>query len=273
MDQWPQGIKVLVKPMEEELASSNNYNPSCTRSNILEMRKPSPQQQLNCPRCNSTNTKFCYYNNYSLTQPRYFCKTCRRYWTEGGSLRNVPVGGGSRKNKRLSSSISASSNPKLPDHHHHHHLNQPNLSKFVSQNPNSNNQGQDLNLAFPGSLQESTHHMPNSASSSSSVELLRTAGNTFVPTTPMPDSYSLMYPSGILFPLQGHHHLKPSLGINRTNNINGVQQEINNGGRVFFPFELSSSNTTTEADHQNKGRGSSTTGYNWTGMINGGSSW
>ncbi|KAE8697804.1 Dof zinc finger protein DOF5.3 [Hibiscus syriacus] len=54
----------------------------------------------NCPRCGSSNTKFCYYNNYSLTQPRYFCKGCRRYWTKGGSLRNVPVGGGRRKNRR-----------------------------------------------------------------------------------------------------------------------------------------------------------------------------
>ncbi|KAL3641148.1 hypothetical protein CASFOL_016116 [Castilleja foliolosa] len=54
----------------------------------------------NCPRCASTNTKFCYYNNYSLSQPRYFCKACRRYWTKGGSLRNVPVGGGCRKSRR-----------------------------------------------------------------------------------------------------------------------------------------------------------------------------
>lgn len=54
----------------------------------------------NCPRCGCSNTKFCYYNNYSLTQPRYFCKGCRRYWTKGGSLRNVPVGGGCRKNRR-----------------------------------------------------------------------------------------------------------------------------------------------------------------------------
>lgn len=53
-----------------------------------------------CPRCGSSNTKFCYYNNYSLTQPRYFCKGCRRYWTKGGSLRNVPVGGGCRKTRR-----------------------------------------------------------------------------------------------------------------------------------------------------------------------------
>uniref|UniRef100_A0ACD5WI15 Uncharacterized protein n=1 Tax=Avena sativa TaxID=4498 RepID=A0ACD5WI15_AVESA len=58
----------------------------------------------NCPRCDSPNTKFCYYNNYSLTQPRYFCKGCRRYWTKGGSLRNVPVGGGCRKNRRGKSS-------------------------------------------------------------------------------------------------------------------------------------------------------------------------
>jgi hypothetical protein len=55
------------------------------------------QAPLPCPRCNSSNTKFCYYNNYNLTQPRHFCKTCRRYWTKGGALRNVPIGGGCRK--------------------------------------------------------------------------------------------------------------------------------------------------------------------------------
>ncbi|CAF2148881.1 unnamed protein product [Brassica napus] len=36
-----------------------------------------------CPRCNSRNTKFCYYNNYSVSQPRYKCKNCRRHWTDG----------------------------------------------------------------------------------------------------------------------------------------------------------------------------------------------
>ncbi|XWS56562.1 hypothetical protein CRYUN_Cryun09bG0096000 [Craigia yunnanensis] len=61
---------------------------------------PQPEADLKCPRCESTNTKFCYFNNYSLTQPRHFCKTCRRYWTKGGALRNVPVGGGCRRNKR-----------------------------------------------------------------------------------------------------------------------------------------------------------------------------
>uniref|UniRef100_A0A7N0VFD7 Dof zinc finger protein n=1 Tax=Kalanchoe fedtschenkoi TaxID=63787 RepID=A0A7N0VFD7_KALFE len=53
-----------------------------------------------CPRCDSRSTKFCYYNNYSLTQPRHYCKACRRHWTEGGVCRNVPVGGAIRRNNR-----------------------------------------------------------------------------------------------------------------------------------------------------------------------------
>jgi hypothetical protein len=67
--------------------------------------KPGAEVAPNCPRCDSPNTKFCYYNNYSLSQPRYFCKGCRRYWTKGGSLRNVPFGGGCRKNRRGKSSM------------------------------------------------------------------------------------------------------------------------------------------------------------------------
>ncbi|PIA36593.1 hypothetical protein AQUCO_03300056v1 [Aquilegia coerulea] len=70
------------------------------------MEKPVHQEQvpLKCPRCDSSNTKFCYYNNYSLSQPRHFCKACKRYWTRGGTLRNVPVGGGYRKNKKVKKS-------------------------------------------------------------------------------------------------------------------------------------------------------------------------
>ncbi|KAF8091260.1 hypothetical protein N665_0450s0018 [Sinapis alba] len=58
-----------------------------------------PDKILPCPRCESANTKFCYYNNYNVSQPRYFCRNCQRYWTAGGSMRNVPVGSGRRKNK------------------------------------------------------------------------------------------------------------------------------------------------------------------------------
>ncbi|KAM3298917.1 hypothetical protein ACQJBY_040418 [Aegilops geniculata] len=55
------------------------------------------QAKLECPRCSSTDTKFCYYNNYSTAQPRHYCRTCRRYWTHGGTLRKVPVGGACRR--------------------------------------------------------------------------------------------------------------------------------------------------------------------------------
>jgi len=58
-----------------------------------------PDKVLPCPRCNSMDTKFCYFNNYNVNQPRHFCKNCQRYWTAGGAMRNVPVGAGRRKNK------------------------------------------------------------------------------------------------------------------------------------------------------------------------------
>lgn len=60
-----------------------------------------PDKILPCPRCNSLETKFCYFNNYNVNQPRHFCKNCQRYWTAGGTIRNVPVGAGKRKNKHL----------------------------------------------------------------------------------------------------------------------------------------------------------------------------
>ncbi|XP_031480217.1 dof zinc finger protein DOF5.4-like [Nymphaea colorata] len=82
---------------------------------ILGDRRLRPQpthQALKCPRCDSLNTKFCYYNNYNLSQPRHFCKSCRRYWTKGGVLRNVPVGGGCRKTKRSKTKSASDDRPK-----------------------------------------------------------------------------------------------------------------------------------------------------------------
>ncbi|KAI3719062.1 hypothetical protein L6452_19952 [Arctium lappa] len=58
-----------------------------------------PDKIIPCPRCKSMETKFCYFNNYNVNQPRHFCKGCQRYWTAGGALRNVPVGAGRRKAK------------------------------------------------------------------------------------------------------------------------------------------------------------------------------
>lgn len=71
-----------------------------------------PDKAVACPRCRSLDTKFCYYNNYNVNQPRHFCKQCQRYWTAGGTLRNVPVGAGRRKNKH-GSVVSPKQTPDL----------------------------------------------------------------------------------------------------------------------------------------------------------------
>ncbi|RWW48213.1 hypothetical protein BHE74_00045739 [Ensete ventricosum] len=92
-----------VTPVKKDMADGLQSSGSCKSTATV---RP-PEKGLKCPRCDSSNTKFCYYNNYSLSQPRHFCRTCRRYWTKGGALRNVPVGGGCRKNKKSKSPASS----------------------------------------------------------------------------------------------------------------------------------------------------------------------
>ncbi|KAG5241553.1 hypothetical protein OIU78_028635 [Salix suchowensis] len=100
----------MVPPVDLQETSKDDNQSSTSNRKTATTR---PQEQASkCPRCESPNTKFCYYNNYSLTQPRHFCKTCRRYWTKGGALRNVPIGGGCRKNKKIKSSTRLSSESK-----------------------------------------------------------------------------------------------------------------------------------------------------------------
>ncbi|KAF8404737.1 hypothetical protein HHK36_009626 [Tetracentron sinense] len=96
-----QSIIVRTDKMSTAKPVTNTGNQSSEGRKTAPSRPP--EQALKCPRCDSPNTKFCYYNNYSLTQPRHFCKTCRRYWTNGGALRNVPIGGGCRKSKKIKS--------------------------------------------------------------------------------------------------------------------------------------------------------------------------
>ncbi|MBA0862371.1 hypothetical protein Goshw_007699 [Gossypium schwendimanii] len=97
----------LSERKPSSLESSKNEEKSETNSQEKALKKP--DKILPCPRCNSKETKFCYYNNYNVNQPRHFCKNCQRYWTDGGAMRNVPVGAGRRKTKSSSSSL----------HYHH----------------------------------------------------------------------------------------------------------------------------------------------------------
>ncbi|CAN6374456.1 unnamed protein product [Urochloa humidicola] len=218
-----------------------------------------------CPRCNSANTKFCYYNNFSLQQPRYFCKTCRRYWTEGGSLRNFPVGGGSRKNKRSSSAstsaevsgtipsveLAAAENPKLMDED----VQQlPELPAFPSLGSSS------VCNPHPGAL--------------SAMELLRSTG-CYVPLEHvqlgMPAEYAA---AGFAL---GDFRMAPPpqssqglLGFSLDTHA-GLQESA--AGRLLFPFEdlksagSSANNNGSSADqyehskdHQASGDGSGITG-------------
>ncbi|KAF1890414.1 hypothetical protein Lal_00041127, partial [Lupinus albus] len=118
------------------------------------MRKQQHQNQqvpelVKCPRCDSTNTKFCYYNNYNKSQPRHFCRACKRHWTKGGTLRNVPVGGG-RKNKRVkkpttppstttTTSITITSVPSLEVDHDHTKIPSSHYQSLICPQPSLDN--------------------------------------------------------------------------------------------------------------------------------------
>ncbi|PAN49160.1 hypothetical protein PAHAL_9G430300 [Panicum hallii] len=83
-----------------EYASSSWVKPGCMMELARLAKIPQPESGLVCPRCRSAETKFCYYNNYSLSQPRYFCRACRRYWTHGGALRDLPFSSSVRRRRR-----------------------------------------------------------------------------------------------------------------------------------------------------------------------------
>ncbi|KAI4368025.1 hypothetical protein MLD38_016637 [Melastoma candidum] len=261
----------VVKPLGEIVTSSSSFAPKPAPA--VE-RKPRPQkeQALNCPRCNSTNTKFCYYNNYSLTQPRYFCKGCRRYWTEGGSLRNIPVGGGSRKNKRSSSS----SSKKLPD------LANPSSSK-------ASHEDRDLNLGFPSvpgvirpaaDIEKVVAAADAPGSQVSALELLsgvtssgsRGLGDSSFIPMPIPD------PAAVYGTSFGFADFKPSLSFSldlvgpgggfRSLHHHGMQD--GSGGRILFPFEDPKAvSGDVDRGQQGKETDDPTPGY-WIGMLSGG---
>ncbi|XP_074300921.1 cyclic dof factor 1-like [Silene latifolia] len=87
----------------KDVSDGTSSTKSTNQKDQKSLKKP--DKILPCARCNSIATKFCYFNNYNVNQPRHFCKDCQRYWTAGGTMRNVPVGAGRRKNKNSNNSI------------------------------------------------------------------------------------------------------------------------------------------------------------------------
>jgi len=98
-----ESITVSTERKAATLKTSKTEEEQDETSNSQDKILKKPDKIVPCPRCNSMDTKFCYYNNYNVNQPRHFCKNCQRYWTAGGTMRNVPVGAGRRKNKSSSS--------------------------------------------------------------------------------------------------------------------------------------------------------------------------
>ncbi|KAJ4875091.1 Dof zinc finger protein DOF5.3 [Raphanus sativus] len=147
--------------------------------------KPQPPElALRCPRCDSTNTKFCYYNNYSLSQPRYFCKSCRRYWTKGGTLRNIPVGGGCRKNKRSTSSATRSlrttpepafSAASFGGFGNNEHTDLSLAFALLNKRP----QGNSSHLGFPSAFGNSNSHQTDMESVFGTSQKIENAGYAF----------------------------------------------------------------------------------------------
>ncbi|KAK0603460.1 hypothetical protein LWI29_005191 [Acer saccharum] len=126
------------------LSSSSTTAAAAAAANNSSSNSDNNLQNLRCPRCDSSNTKFCYYNNYNLTQPRHFCKTCRRYWTKGGALRNMKTVVGYE--------IAGRSNLGNGFDHHHHHLHQLPTNPVMWASP----QNSQL-LAILRATQQNTH--------------------------------------------------------------------------------------------------------------------
>ncbi|XP_071716724.1 dof zinc finger protein DOF2.5-like [Rutidosis leptorrhynchoides] len=236
----------------KDVRNDGSYN------KVQEDKKAKPQHEhsLNCPRCNSTNTKFCYYNNYSLTQPRYFCKSCKRYWTKGGSLRSVPIGGGSRKNKRSISSTSSISKPI-------------DLSHFSSQNVTTH-EGQDLYLGTQVT-QEDYHNGFSQFLRLPKIENIHNVNFLSSMTSTIDQTNENTMFNGTRFNLQD---FKPTIGFPfqgngiKYGNFQGNQEEISE--RIMLPFgELNQQHASSESG-QSMGQANST-GY-WNETMGGGSS-
>ncbi|WVY93467.1 hypothetical protein V8G54_032555 [Vigna mungo] len=172
-----------------------DWDQTLLQAQNLELPKPTPmrkqQQQtqpsepLKCPRCDSINTKFCYYNNYNKSQPRHFCRACKRHWTKGGTLRNVPVGGG-RKNKRAkksTTSTTTTSNGSMDDE----------LRTRVTVPPLA----MDDHKTTPSSLYESLclpQQNPTSTKVSEGKDFGIGNGIFLSSTVPFPQNQSLLFP-------------------------------------------------------------------------------
>ncbi|KAL9683319.1 hypothetical protein QQ045_015139 [Rhodiola kirilowii] len=220
------------------LSSSHSKQEKCKK--ITRPPNDKDEASLNCPRCNSTNTKFCYYNNYNPSQPRHLCKACRRYWTHGGTLRNVPVGGSSRARKKNKSSFVAPSQ-----------LNNTTLSLNLNPTPTtclpSNFSAQDLNM---GLYYANAHHflpIPSPFELSASHGALIPYHVSMFSSQPYSDVSTRLF--------QFQDNIKPTLDLCMDGGFESTTHERSNmelgAGRITYPFgdQLKQVSTTSSAEN------------------------
>ncbi|KAG2334984.1 hypothetical protein Bca52824_006164 [Brassica carinata] len=186
---------------------------------------PMPETALKCPRCDSTNTKFCYFNNYSLTQPRHFCKACRRYWTRGGALRSVPnqnsSGGGGGGSSCSGNSKSQDSNTSSDQYHDRAMANNQ-----MGPPPSSTSLSSLLSSYNAGLIPGHDHNNNNILGLGSSLPPLK-----LMPPLDFTDNFTLQYgtvsaPSyhvGWRFPAP-HHQLPLLGGLDSSSSSSGLYQ-------------------------------------------------
>ncbi|CAM0882069.1 unnamed protein product [Alopecurus aequalis] len=107
------GFKLFGQVIQPDAHRAASASASTTSTEETTPPPPAPQpttpvqaavggEALPCPRCGSRETKFCYFNNYNVRQPRHLCRACRRYWTAGGALRRVASASPGRRRPRPS---------------------------------------------------------------------------------------------------------------------------------------------------------------------------
>ncbi|KAL2492683.1 Dof zinc finger protein DOF5.6 [Abeliophyllum distichum] len=254
---WLQGTINEETGMNSSSSSPSGDMLACSRPLIERRLRPPHDQALKCP---------------------------RRYWTKGGTLRNIPVGGGCRKNKKISSKKSSN------EIHNHQ---SPSSSLLNQQNPSGilssdNNNPTDLQLSFPDHMQFS-HLNNNSFLTNPNFNILENP----TPIDFMENKYDFLGNGD--FGMMGNSHglgqnfqgiCSPFFGMNLDGNMNGTI--LDNSQRLMLPYE-NHLNHNNEVDEKPNSKilslewhdqqacsdaGKESFGYlgglgTWTGLMNG----
>ncbi|EAZ26442.1 hypothetical protein OsJ_10328 [Oryza sativa Japonica Group] len=101
------GLPTSSSSASAAAAAAQQARPNSMADRARLARAPHPKPALKCPRCDSTNTKFCYYNNTPSPSPATSARPAAATGRAAARSGKVPVCGGCRRNKRSGKSSSA----------------------------------------------------------------------------------------------------------------------------------------------------------------------